>query len=173
MRSSVRRMLESSDDGELHRSTRIGAGGPKRVRTRSHQVHHRGRKIAGQADGRRLGSFCLRALNQHESGRSWQSGMVARSDVSLDAMTVGPGRRSRVDTAARHETSEVVVSQVRLPQPKGAGGHAANASKTKLFEARCTRGPGRSCRGEKPRHLEMGTPRREPTDPTRGIDSAR
>lgn len=55
-RGSVRRSPESSDGGGAHRSTRTGAEGRRRERISSHDVPHRGRKVAGRADGRRLGS---------------------------------------------------------------------------------------------------------------------
>jgi hypothetical protein len=173
LRSSVRRKLESSDGGELHRSTRIGAGEQIAFEHVREKAHHRGRKIAGQADGRRLGSFRGRALNQRNrrAALAKRYGSQARRKSGERGRWQGkefPGRRRRAtgDVRGRGFCGSGFPSrraqEVTQPPQRRQALRRALHPQTRPKLSRLKIATSRD-----------GTPRREPSDPTREIDSAR
>ncbi len=120
-------------------------------------IHH-GRKAVGP--GRWKASrvvSCSRALNQRERRAALAERVrQSRPGASQGANAAGTGRRSRVGAAERQGTSEVAHRRVGLSQPKGAGGLQPTRRRPLVFIASCIRRSDRSCRGEIPRHLEMG-----------------
>jgi hypothetical protein len=157
----VRRSFASSDGGGAHRSTRIGARGRKRVRIRSRIAFYRGREAAGRADGRRPGSFGLRALNQRAGRRSWRSGDAARSVERRTEGLPARGGDPGVGAVERQGTSEVVVGGSGSPSRRAQG-----VCSRRRGSARAPRVELRSPVGPK-------LPRRKTVAPRGGITAAR
>lgn len=173
LRSSVRRKLESSDGGGLHRSTRIGAGGLHafghvRAKLTTAVARSRARPTEGVS-----GRFCGCALNQRDrrAALAKRYGLRARRKSGEEGRRHGkefPCRRRRATGDVRghgfcgsgfpSRRAQEVTQPPRRRQALRRALHPQTRPKLSRRKIATSRD---------------GTPRREPSDPTREIDSAR